>query len=51
MLVLNVALREMMARMHDGSRRNEVMHDIFDEMNRESGEPVADDDAQQAPPT
>ena len=49
--VLNVALREMMARMHDGSRRNEVMHDIYDEMNRESGEPVADDDAQQAPPT
>lgn len=49
--VLNVALREMMARMHDSNRRTEVMHDIYNEMGRESGEPIADDDTQQAPPT
>ena len=49
--VLNVALQEMKARMHDGDRKDDVMTDIFDEMNRHSDEPIAEDDAQQTPPT
>jgi len=49
--VLNVALQEMKARMHDDGRNSEVMQDIFDEMNRNSGEPIPEDDAQEAPPT
>jgi amino acid transporter len=49
--VLNVALQEMRARMHDDGRRDDVMQDIFDEMNRNSGEPITgDDDAQTIPP-
>ncbi len=48
--VLNVALEEMKARMHDGDRKDDVMKDIFDEMNRNSEDPIADDDAQQEPP-
>ena len=49
--VLNVALEEMKARMHDDGRRDDVMQDILDEMNRSSGEPITgDDDAQTIPP-
>jgi hypothetical protein len=37
--------------MHDDGRRDDVMQDIFDEMNRNSGEPITgDDDAQTIPP-
>ena len=43
--VLNVALREMVSRMHDGAERNQVMTDIYDEMRRKSGPPLADGDA------
>jgi hypothetical protein len=49
--VLNVALQEMKSRMHDGDRKDDVMSDIFNEMNRNSGEPIADDDTREAPPT
>ncbi len=49
--VLNVALQEMGARMHDGDRREEVMRDIYQEMERQSGEPIAEDDAPTTPPT
>jgi hypothetical protein len=49
--VLNVALQEMSARMHDGDRHDEVMKDIYDEMERHSGEPIAEDDAPSVPPT
>jgi hypothetical protein len=48
--VLNVALQEMKSRMHD-DRREDVMQDIFDEMKRDSDEPIAEDDAQSTPPT
>jgi hypothetical protein len=49
--VLNVALQEMKARMHDGDRSVEVQKDILDEINRSSDEPIAEDDAQETPPT
>jgi hypothetical protein len=49
--VLNVALQEMRSRMHDTGRKGDVMQEIYDEMNRDSDEPIADDDAQSAPPT
>jgi len=49
--VLNVALQEMKARMHDGDRKDDVMNDIYDEMKRNSAEPIAEDDAQETPPT
>ena len=49
--VLNVALQEMKARMHDGDRREDVMKDIYDEMERRSDEPLADEEAQSGPPT
>ncbi len=49
--VLNVALQEMKSRMHDGDRKDEVMNDIYSEMNRNSEEPIAEDDAQLGPPT
>ncbi len=49
--VLNVALQEMKSRMHDGDRQNEVMKDIYNEMQRDSAEPIAEDDAQSTPPT
>jgi amino acid transporter len=49
--VLNVALQEMAARMHDGERKDEVMQDIYDEMNRDSDEPISEDDAPQTPAT
>ncbi len=49
--VLNVALQEMKSRMRDDGRRDDVMQDIFDEMNRNSGEPITgDDEAQTIPP-
>jgi len=37
--------------MHDGTRREEVMKDIYDEMQRQSGDPIAEDDAPSTPPT
>ncbi len=49
--VLNVALQEMAERMHNGAYHDEVMKEIFDEMRRRSGEPVADDDVPPPPPT
>ena len=49
--VLNVALQEMKSRMHDGDRKDDVMRDIYDEMNRRSGEPVVDDEGEATPPT
>jgi hypothetical protein len=49
--LLNVALQEMKARMHDGDRSEEVMDDIFNEMNRQSEEPIADGDMPETPPT
>ena len=50
--VLNVALEEMKARMDDGGRRDDVMNDIYTEMNRNSEEPIPeDDDAREPPPT
>ncbi len=49
--VLNVALQEMKARMHDDERKTEVMQDIHNEMNRNSEEPIPEDDAQETPPT
>jgi amino acid transporter len=49
--VLNVALQEMSSRMHDEDRRYDVLKDISDEMHRQSGEPIAEDDAPSTPPT
>ena len=50
--VLNVALQEMKSRMHNGDRKDDVMNDIFAEMNRRSDEPISeDDDARETPPT
>ncbi len=49
--VLNVALEEMKSRMHDGDRKDDVMQDIYNEMNRNSDEPIAEDDAPETPPT
>jgi hypothetical protein len=49
--VLNVALQEMKQRMRDDGRKDDVMQDIFDEMNRNSEEPIPEDDAQSTPPT
>jgi amino acid transporter len=49
--VLNVALQEMASRMHDEGRREEVLKDITDEMGRQRGEPIIDDDTSTTPPT
>ncbi len=50
--ILNVALKEMMSRIHDdGERREDVMRDIYDEMQRKSGDPIPEDDAPSIPPT
>jgi hypothetical protein len=49
--VLNVALQEMASRMHDEGRREEVLKDISDEMGRQRGEPIIDDDTSTTPPT
>ena len=43
--VLNVALQEMKDRMHNDGYRDEVMKDIYDEMQRNGGAPVDDDDS------
>jgi len=42
--VLNVALQEMKERMHNDGYRDEVMKEIYDEMQRDGGPPVADDE-------
>jgi amino acid transporter len=42
--VLNVALQEMKERMHNDGYRDEVMKEIYDEMQRCGSAPVADDD-------
>ncbi len=49
--VLNVALQELKARMHDDHRKDDVMQEIHDEMKRSSEEPIAEDDAPSTPPT
>ncbi|MGO9516018.1 MAG: APC family permease [Candidatus Korobacteraceae bacterium] len=47
--VLNVALQEMKERMHNDGYRDEVLKEIFDEMQRHGGTPMADDET--TPPT
>ncbi len=49
--VLNVALKEMVARMHDGAERHEVLEDIYQEMRRHGGDPVTGDDIPTPPGT
>jgi amino acid transporter len=49
--VLNVALQEMASRMHDEGRREEVLKDISDERDRQTGEPIIEDDTSTTPPT
>ena len=49
--VLNVALKEMASRMHDGAEREQVLNDIFDEMKRRSGPPLSDDGSPPPPTT
>ena len=49
--VLNVALQEMVERMHNGAYHDGVMKEIFEEMRRHGGAPVADDDVPPPPPT
>ncbi len=49
--VLNVALKEMASRMHDGAERDQVLNDIFDEMKRCSGPPLSDDGSPPPPTT
>jgi amino acid transporter len=49
--VLNVALQEMAERMHNGAYHDEVMREIYDEMRRSTGEPVADDEVPPPSPT
>ena len=49
--VLNVALQEMTERMHNGAYHDGVMKEIFEEMRRHGGAPVADDDVPPPPPT
>jgi len=41
--VLNVALQEMKERMHNDAYRDEVMKEIYDEMQRPGGAPIEDD--------
>ncbi len=43
--VLNAALQEMKDRMHNDGYHDEVMKDIYDEMQRNGGAPVDDDDS------
>jgi amino acid transporter len=42
--VLNVALQEMKERMHNDGYRDEVMKEIYEEMQRRGGDPCADDE-------
>jgi hypothetical protein len=49
--VLNVALQEMAERMHNGAYHDQVMREIYEEMRRSSGEPVADDEVPPPPVT
>lgn len=49
--VLNVALQEMAERMHNDGYRDEVMKEIYDEMQRRGGTPITDDDATSPPLT
>ena len=49
--ILNVALQEMEARIHDGGLREDVLKDIYDEMERKSSEPIIDDETPTTPPT
>lgn len=49
--ILNVALQEMAARMHDGGLREDVLKDIYDEMARQSDKPITEDDSPSSPPT
>jgi len=47
--VLNVALQEMKERMHNDGYRDEVMKEIYDEMQRPGGDPIEDDDTTPPP--
>jgi amino acid transporter/nucleotide-binding universal stress UspA family protein len=47
--VLNVALQEMKERMHNDGYRDDVMKEIYDEMQRDGGTPQSDDET--IPPT
>jgi amino acid transporter len=49
--ILNVALQEMAGRIHDGGLREDVLKDIYDEMERKSSEPIIDDETPTTPPT
>jgi amino acid transporter len=48
--VLNVALQEMKERMHNDGYRDDVMKEIYDEMQRRGSTPLADDETS-PPPT
>lgn len=48
--ILNVALREMASRLHDGGLREDVLKDIYDEMGRQSDQPITEDDSPTSPP-
>jgi hypothetical protein len=49
--ILNVALQEMATRIHDGGLREDVLKDIYDEMERKSSDPMVDDETPTTPPT
>ncbi|MDR3747036.1 MAG: APC family permease [Acidobacteriota bacterium] len=49
--VLNVALQEMAQRMQDGADRDQVMRDIYREMERHSDQPVREEDDSAPPAT
>ncbi len=49
--VLNVALQELTDRLHNGAYREDVLKEISDEMQRQGGTPVEDEDTPTAPPT
>jgi hypothetical protein len=43
--LLNVALQEMAQRMKDGADRDQVLKDIYGEMERHSDQPISEDDS------
>jgi len=47
--VLNVALQEMKERMHNDGYRDDVMKEIYEEMQRHGGDPLADDETSPPP--
>ncbi len=49
--VLNVALQELTDRLHNGAYREDVLKEISDEMQRQGGTPVEDEDTPTSPQT